>query len=609
MVRKDAVFFHKIGNFQTRTAGVLKMVFVGFLLLNLSSCVAQQADLVRFQRDFEAKIAKLDQEKKALETTLAQANQAIEESQSVLAKQKSEVSELVKARARFNSELRSLREENLPQLSGELESESHRLQTLERAVDDLVQGVKILEQDLSARDQAREAQITALGNNVKKEFEQQSKTMSEHMAGFRTSLVEFKEALGGIDTRLVSERTRATTAETNMKNDVEAQQAAFQVKLDSDINTLKQYLETDVKTSIGSVANTLQNVNSSLGAKIEEQRLDFKAQATLLSELNSKVGTELASLKQQDAETDQNLENLTSAMTQLRNGLDKVGTSIGSKVDGQVQTLKQTEGRLKQLEGQYTALSKKLDADTKALRGYLDKDIRNSLQSMAKAVETEKSRISQSSNTLEGLIQQLERTTKADIQKTQTQVAAQDKHVKALNQSVVSMREVLDSMAGMLGKRSDDQMQQVGKLSAQLDQIRQVQSSGSGQLESNVQVLSSHLNEVTTSVKSVVATLNQVKTSLTARLDAQATRLAEQEQRLSQTAKSAVSPQQVNQELQANVEHLNQLTAALGQLKGVVNNIGTTLGQKIDEHEGQLAGLAQRMQQLQPSANTSPSKP
>ncbi|MFB3114913.1 MAG: hypothetical protein ACE1ZW_02935, partial [Nitrospirales bacterium] len=155
--------------------------------------MAQQADLVRIQQEFEAKIAKIDQDKIALEATLAQANQAIQESKKVLAKQKSEVAELVRARAQFNSELRSLREENLPQLSGDLETESHRLQRLERVVDDL-------KADLDHRDQARATQITTLGENVEKEFDQQGKTLSTHMAGFQASLVEFKDALAGIDT-------------------------------------------------------------------------------------------------------------------------------------------------------------------------------------------------------------------------------------------------------------------------------------------------------------------------------------------------------------------------------------------------------------------------
>lgn len=586
---------------------LVQILSIGLLLLSLSSCVAQQADLVRFQKEFEAKIAKLDQEKQNLQSTLAEANRAIQESQTVLAKQKSEVSELVRARAQIKSELRSLKEENLTQLSGDLESESHRLQRLERVVDDLVQEVKTLEADLVSRDQARATETATLRDNVQKEFDQQSKTMSEQLAGFRASLVEFKDALAGVDTRLVAETKRATTAETNIKNDFGSQQTALQVKLDSDTKTLKQYLEGEVQTSISSVAKTLQGVNTTLGTQLDGQGADLKAQSALLSKLNTKVGTELAALKKQDEVTHQNLENLTTSMTQLRSGLDNAGTQLGAKVDEHTQTLEKSSGQLKHLESQYAALSKKLEADTKALQGYLDKDIRMSLQSMAKAVEAEKTRGIESSKKLEGLIHQLEKASKAEVTQVKTKLAGQDQHVKDLNQSVVTMREVLDSMAGMLGKRSDDQMQQIGKLTAQLDQVKQ-ESLGSTQNDANVQALSTHLNEVTTSVQSVVSTLDQVKTSLSSRLDQQAARLAEQEERLTETTGSAVSTQKLNEELQANVQHLNQLTTAMGQLKGVVNNIGTRLGKKVDEHESQLAGLAQRVQQLQTS-RSSPSKP
>jgi len=188
-------------------------------------------------------------------------------------------------------------------------------------------------------------------------------------------------------------------------------------------------------------------------------------------------------------------------------------------------------------------------------------------------------------------------------------VVAQDKHVKDLNQSVISMQEVLDSMAGMLGKRSDAQMKQIGKLTAQLDHMRETQSSDSSQQDANVQTLSSHVNEITTSVQSVVTKLDQVKTSLSSRLDDQAARLAEQERRLTETANNSVSSQRLNQELFATVQQLTQLTTALGQLKDVVNTIGATLGEKVDEHEGQLAGLVHQVHQLQSSSPQSSTPP
>ena len=151
-------------------------------------------------------------------------------------------------------------------------------------------------------------------------------------------------------------------------------------------------------------------------------------------------------------------------------------------------------------------------------------------------------------------------------------------------------------------------MQQMGKLAAQLEQVQKAKSQNTSQQDANLQALSSHVNEVTASVQSVVTALDQLKSSLSSRLDAQAAKLAEQERRITETANSSVSSQTVNQELQSNVEYLNQLNSSLAQLKEVVNTIGTKLGKKVDEHESQIAGLSQRVQQLQSSKKSAASK-
>ena len=195
--------------------------------------------------------------------------------------------------------------------------------------------------------------------------------------------------------------------------------------------------------------------------------------------------------------------------------------------------------------------------------------------------------------------------TQSDLKQTKAQMAAQDQYVKDLNQSVASTREVLDSIAGLLGKRSDDQMQQVGKLLAELDQMKQTQSSVLSQQDTNVQTLSKHLQEVTGSVQSVVKSLDQVKTTLTSRLDQQNIRLGEQEQRLMETANRSVSSKDVNQELKANVQYVNDLKESLRQLQNVVRDISSRLGGKVDEHaekvNQELASNVQYMNQLRES--------
>ena len=545
-------------SFRSHILRMEKMVSIGFLLLGLSSCVAQQADLVKLQKDFEARVTKLDQEKKNLEKDfearvakldqekknlgqiLAEANQAIEESQAILAQQKSEVSELVRARAEIKSDLRSIREENLAQLSGDLETESNRLQGLERLVDDLTQEVKVLEGGVDTRDQARVKEIATLRENVKKDFTQQNKTIKENFSALRVSLEEFEKATGAIVIQKVgAEQARAAIAETNMRNELEAQQA-------------------------------------------------FLREA----------------LQQQDAVTHQNLENLAKSIVQLKTGLAKVGEQLGFKIDEHAQGLEKSDGRLKQVESQIPALSKKIKSDIEALRGYLDKNIRASIQSLAKAVEAEKIRGLESSEKLEGFVQTMSKATQLDLRQAKAQMAEQNQYVNDLNQSGVSAREVLDSMATMLGKRSDDQMQHVGKLSAQFEQMKQKQSSVLLRQDVNVKTLSKHLKEVTASLQSVVKSLAQVKTTLTSRLDQQNTRLEEQDQRLTETANHSVSPEKVNQELIANVQYMNQLQESLRQLQNVVHEIGSKLGGKVDGHESQLARLKQQIQQSSASLNT-----
>ena len=51
------------------------------------------------------------------------------------------------------------------------------------------------------------------------------------------------------------------------------------------------------------------------------------------------------------------------------------------------------------------------------------------------------------------------------------------------------------------------------------------------------------------------------------------------------------------------VQDMNRLKEALKQLKNVVNAIGGKLGEKVDEHESQLARLKKKMQQASASLN------
>ncbi len=105
------------------------------LVLVLSSCVAQQAELVELERRLEKKTAL---GKKALEKTI---DQDKVETNEKLGKIKNEVNtQLRNDRARFNHDLKALHEKVSTELNNKIEEEVHRTQQqVEQKVGDVRQ--------------------------------------------------------------------------------------------------------------------------------------------------------------------------------------------------------------------------------------------------------------------------------------------------------------------------------------------------------------------------------------------------------------------------------------------------------------------------------------
>ena len=547
------------------------------LAFSLTAC-AQQSDLVKVEKDFAGKIIKLDQEKKALARVVQQAKQEIA---TALEQQKAELNdEIAKARAQLNSEVRSLREETLPKGIGDLETQLHQVRNnFEKALVQHGQKVSALKERQEQRDLDLSNQITALDKRLGATLEQQAQKVSAQFVEFQRSLGQFKEALSGVDQRLGEERKRATSSETNLRQDFDKRQQAFRTKLDSDTQALKTYLETEVKTAIESLNTALNEGNRNLKA-------DIAAHVTRLSEIDAKLGTELAGLQQTDTRHGKHLEEVTRSLAQLRDVLGTTGTQLGTKLDSQG---KETAKRIEQLQGQYKALAKKLDADMKGLHGYLEKDVRPSLASIAKAFDQEKNRVSQEFIKFKSSLQRVEQTSASNVTQAHTQLEAQAKHVQELRETVAGMREVLDSMAGMLGTRSDHQMNQLGQLTARLERLEKEQSAEAAKQASNTQAVSTHLNEVTASVQSIGQSFEQFQNVVSTKLNKQADRLQAQARKM--VASSTVS--KFRKGLKANVTQLNELTKAMTQLKDVVRAMGEKLGSKVDAHESQIIEMEQ----------------
>ena len=586
-----------------------------WLVCSLTSC-AQQSDLVKVEKDLGGKITKLDKEKKALANVLKQAEQEIADD---LAQQKTELNEeitraraqlkdeIVKARAQLKSELRSLENETLPRTVNDLDTQLHEVRkNLENALEQQGQELSALKKRREQREAELSNQIDGLGRNLEQALKQQGQKVTKQFAAFQKSLGEFKsqfkEALDEVNTQLAQEGKRAKNSETKVRQDFDRHLQVFRAKLDADTKALKKYLETEVKTAIESINIALNEGNRNL-------KTDIDAQATRLSEFNVKLGTELTGLRRTDALHGKNLEEVTRSLTQLRDVLGTTGTQLGTKLDSQGKGLEQTAKRIERLQGQYAALAKKMDADLKGLHGYLDKDVRPSLESIAKAFDREKNRVSQEFIKVSSGLQRVEQTSVSNVTQAQKQLEVQAKHVQELSQAVAGMREVLDSMAGMLGNRTDQHMNQLGQLTARLAQMEKDQAAEAAKQATNTQAVSTHLNEVTASVQSVGQSFEQFKNLMSTKLKEQANRIESQARQLSKSTGSSAAVSNLQQGLKANVTQLNELTKSVAQLKEVVRAMGEKLGSKVDAHESQLIEVEQALKKFKSPAAPTPSKP
>ncbi len=571
-----------------------------WLVVSLTAC-AQQADLAKVEKDLGGKITKLDQEKRALAQVLKQAK---EESADALERQKAELNEelvtaqgqlsetIMKARAQLNSDLRNLREESLPKAMGDMETQIHQVRrSFENAVNRQTQRISALQALQEQRETELSKQIDALGQSFERALQQQGQTVKDQFVAFQKSLGQLKDALTDVNQRLDREAKRSTGSETKIRQDFDRHLQVFRAKLDADTKALKTYLETEVKTAIEAINVALNEGNRNLKA-------DIDAQATRLSELNAKLGPELSGLRQTDAMYGKDLEAVTLSLAQLRDVLGATGTQLGTKLDSQGKGLERTAKRIEELQGQHTALAKKLDADLKGLHGYLDKDVRPSLESIANAFSQEKNQVSQEFIKVTSDLQRVEQASALNVTQTQQQLESQAKHVQELSEAVAGMREVLDSMAGMLGNRTDQHMNQLGQLTARLAVLEKELAAEAAKQATNTQAVSTHLEDVTSSVQSVGQSLEQFQNLMSAKLKEQANRIDAQARQVSESTKSSAAVSKFQQGLKANVTQLNELTKSVAQLKAVVKAMGEKLGSKVDAHESQLIEVEQALKKF-----------
>lgn len=482
-----------------RTWKVVQAVCVIWLALLVTSCVAQRADLVKMEEDFERKIGKLDREKKALAQTLEQAKQNIAASNTLLADQKNELNELRKASARLNLDLRKQQEEGQSKITVDMETQSHRLDQIDRKLADLTRKDAALKERLEQGAVQRSAQIDALRKDVEQALDQQSKQVSTQFAAFQKSLVEFKKTLARVDKRLVQalkeEQDRATSSETTMQQDFIKQQRAFQAKLDADTQTLKTYVETSVKKTIATVNEALKTINAKVGTELaalakktasvkkyleKDVRPGLNAISEVVEREKDRVSQELAKVETalQKAERTvaanvtqthtqvttqaKNVEELRQAVVQMRGVLDSMGDLLGKRGDDQMKQVGQTMARLDRMEQAQSSEMAKQAENTQALT-----EVTASVASVVQSFEEFKTVMTARLNEQTESVASSAKA--SDVQRLQQELKANVKHWNGLSRSIAKLKDV---MVTKLGSRIDEHESRIVELQKALKQSR-----------------------------------------------------------------------------------------------------------------------------------------
>jgi tol-pal system protein YbgF len=255
----------------------------------LSGCVAQQADLKQTEKNLQQRI-----------------------------KQSNE--ELAQTRARQSQEISTLREQELPQLRGELERAQHQAQEIQKAQDDLRQRSAVIEQQT-------------------KKLEQLSGKLD---AESTTRYAQVRESLNAQDVKNKSDRDQ------------------LRVDVNSRLDDVNRQMELLRKEIIDAVQKTNSGLAKSMDVKLDEQRKAL---------VDSQARTDQLSAK---------FTQFSQALTAFRDSLTSLGERVGqeeqankalaAKVDSDTkastghinETTKAMSGHLNEVNKSVAAVAQKL---------------------------------------------------------------------------------------------------------------------------------------------------------------------------------------------------------------------------------------------------------
>ena len=250
------------------------------------------------------------------------------------------------------------------------------------------------------------------------------------------------------------------------------------------------------QTQSTTLAQQVDKNNQALTANMTEFQNSFAQFKETLASLGTTIGqvqTDLAAQRQE-------LGTVQNRTDELSGSIEKSGTLFSSRFEEQ-------SSQIAQLQKQVTTLQDKLNADTQALRTYLDQDVKTAMAQLVNDIDRHQ----------EPVLARMDALQK-DLDILGTHVQADATQMQDLSQSVLKLREAQEVMGSLLGKRGDDIIQQAGRLSERMNTVEAHQTGLTEQLQSNTQKTSTHLSEVNASLTSISQALDQTRQSLSSRL-------------------------------------------------------------------------------------------
>jgi chromosome segregation ATPase len=533
---------------------IVKPVFNWMLIGCLSGvlgtgCIAQKADLQKIHKDLDRQMTQIRTEKKELEKELVAARAAIAESRNLISAQKAEMSKMRSDLAPMNQQIKLMREEDLTSVYGQFEVAEKKISDLQKdfaaheknfstttgKLNTDIQALQMTVQAQGEQQQLTQTQATTLVQQV----DENNQALTKKMTEFQTAFGQFKETLGSLGTDVSQTQTAIGTIKTDLTTQDQA---------------LRTFLEQDVKTAMDQLVADMDARQRPVLERIDALQSDMEA-----------LGTHV----QADA---RQVQELSHSVVKLREAQAVMGNLLGKRGDETIQQAGRLSEQMKIVESHQATLTQQLQSNTKKTSTHLT-EVNASLTSIS---------------------QNLDQTTQSLSQR----LTQQEKTVATLNQAIQEFQQLRGETQGQI-----QQMQTASQITEQLRQnVEQIntrlrdmeihQSGFVGKLDSDAQTTTTHLKEVNSGIQSVAQALENVSAKLN-------TRITNQEQQLNRAITSFQSVQGSAGAAQANIQHLNDLTETVNQLRGVFNTIGTKLGERVDSHEDRLGQLAQRVNRLQ----------